>query len=519
MTFLVLLVGIAFVVILIARFKLHPFLVLILAAILVGILSPVPLTSEQETKPELESATRALKCQLSEGAISQQDFARRREELAWQIQDAWLQKQGKSGGQLVLALEMTAQEFGRTAGTIGLVIVLAALIGQCLMESGAADRIIRKLLAMLGERRSAEALLGSGYFLSIPVFFDTVFFLLVPLARALRLRTGKNYVLYVMAICAGGAITHSLVPPTPGPLIMAETLPGLDLGTAIGMGFLLGLVPAFVGGLLFSRYINHKLQIPLRDVAESSRDDLEAIVHRSEDELPGFMVSVLPVVLPVALITGNTVVQHLSGSGVLNWTDGLLQVVAFLGNKNCALLLAACTAMWVFMRQEKLSLAQLGHRLEPSMLSAGLIILITSAGGAFGRVLARTGISGALSEAARGESLLDAGVILILLSWGLAAIMKIAQGSGTVAMITASSIMAAVLQDGNLPFHIIYVFAAIGFGSLAVSWMNDSGFWVVCKLGGFTEKETLGTWTLLLLCMAIVGLVEVLLLSSLLPLV
>ena len=519
MTFVVLLTGIGFVVVLITRLKLHPFLALLLAAILVGVISPAPITSEHEIKSELQQKVLEFELQLEEGLISKETFIKSRQELAWLLQDQWLKEQGKTGGQLALSIEIVAQDFGKTVGAIGLVIVLAAIIGQCLLESGAADKIMRKLLATLGEKRSAEALLGSGYFLAIPVFFDTVFFLLVPLARALRLRTGKNYTLYIMAICAGAAITHSLVPPTPGPLVMTETLPGLGLGISIVVGFLLGIIPAVAGGLIFSRLVNYKMQIPLRNAPGSSLEELEEIMQRSEDKLPRLFWSVVPVVLPVALIAGNTIIQHLGQATILSLPSDFLQWLALLGNKNCAMFLAAGCAMWLLMRQKELTLAQLGQRLEPSISSAGLIILITSAGGSFGSMLARTGISGTLRDTVGEETFFSTGVLVILLGWGLAVIMKSAQGSGTVAMITASSIMAAILQDAVLPFHIVYVFAAIGFGSLLISWMNDSGFWVVCKLGGFTERETFSTWSLMLVCMGTIGLLEVLLLSALLPLV
>ena len=138
----------------------------------------------------------------------------------------------------VLADKMTrvAVAFGNVVGSIGIVIAMAAVIGKCLMDSGAADRIVRAFLRLLGEKRSPWALMGSGFVLSIPVFFDTVFYLLVPLARSLYKRTGKNYMVYLMAICAGGALTHTLVPPTPGPLFIANEF-GIDLGLMILMGF------------------------------------------------------------------------------------------------------------------------------------------------------------------------------------------------------------------------------------------------------------------------------------------
>ena len=144
-----------------------------------------------------------------------------------------------------------AEEFGKAAGKIGLVIGFAAVIGEAMMRSGAADRIVQAFLALMGARRAPWALMGSGFVLSVPVFFDTVFYLLVPLARSLYAKTKKNFLLYVLAISAGGAITHTLVPPTPGPLIMASTL-GVSVGLMIVIGGLVAL-PAAVFGIFFSK--------------------------------------------------------------------------------------------------------------------------------------------------------------------------------------------------------------------------------------------------------------------------
>ena len=465
--FLVLLIGIAFVIVAIAVFRFHPFFALILAAVLVGAMSPQDLPGEEG----VPQATRAL--------------------------------------------ELTAKAFGSTAGTIGIVIALAAVIGQALMESGAADKITRRLLAFLGERRANWALLGSGYILSVPVFFDTVFFLLVPLARALGMRTGRNFLLYVMAICAGGAVTHSIVPPTPGPLVMADQL-GIDLGVAIYGGFLLGLPVAILGGIWLPRVMSRFTDPPLRDTAGSSRDDLRAIVGKAESELPGFLPSILPVALPVVLITLHSVVDATAGAAPDPESyASTLRVTSFLGDKLFALGSGTAIALWVLARQKGYSISGLMDSLEPAISAAGTIILITSAGGAFGSMLRETGIGDEIGSLASGGG---GGLWLLVIAWGVAAVLKVAQGSGTVSMVTASGIMGAILEDGYaLPYHPIYVFAAIAFGSKFISWMNDSGFWVVCKMSGFTQAETLRTWTVLLGFMGVAGLIEVLVLSQLLP--
>jgi len=502
--FLVLGIGVSFIVVAIAVFKVHPFLALILAGFLVGILSPVPL----ELKDEIILGRAELELRLERGEISDQEFVALAERLPDEVKQKLAREAQLPGSQAVQALEFTTKEFGATAASIGVVIALAAIIGQCLLGSGAADKIVRKFLSILGEKRAPTALISSGYFLSIPVFFDTVFFLLIPLARALRLRTGKNFVLYVMAIAGGGIITHSLVPPTPGPLIMVDNFAefGLDLGTALVLGFLIGLIPAAVG-LLFARVLNRKFEIPLREAVGSSTEQLQEIVDRPESKLPSFFLAVLPVLLPVILIAGNTALGAMARGDLLSVLPGVLGWSAFVGNKNFALLAGAVLAVWVYRRQQGLSLAQLRDKLEPAILSAGLIILITSAGGAFGKMLSRCGIGEALHDITEGEQFTGAG--LILLAFCLSSLMKIAQGSGTVAMITASAMVASLLAgEPEMPCHPIYLFAAIGFGSNVISWMNDSAFWVVCKMSGFTEKETLSTWTPLLAVICIAGLIE-----------
>ena len=196
--------------------------------------------------------------------------------------------------------------FGGLAGRIGIVIAMAAVIGQCLMESGAAEKITRRFVAWLGEKYSSLSMVISGYVLSIPVFYDTVFYLLVPLARSMSMRAnGRNYLLYTLAIGAGGVTTHIFVPPTPGPLAMAETL-RIDLGLVIVVGGLVA-IPAALSSWAFSIWVDRKMNIPIREAPGLSLKELEVIANRPESELPSFARSLLPIVLPLVLITANTV--------------------------------------------------------------------------------------------------------------------------------------------------------------------------------------------------------------------
>lgn len=445
--FAILFLSIMMVVILITRWRFHPFVALMLSAIFVGLISP------------------ALPVSAGENA-------------------------------LVAAVELPMTEFGAMAGKIAWVIALAAVIGTAMMESGAAEVIVNWLLETLGEKRTAVALVMSGFLLSIPVFFDTVFFLLIPIGITLARKTGKDFVLYVVAIGGGGVISHSIVPPTPGPLIMAETL-RIDLGTTILAGIVAGIIPAIVV-LIVAKWMNKKMSIPVR-VTRTNEMGIE--------NPPSLALSILPVIIPILMISLTSIVGA--------FTDAQPGWIAFQGNKNIAMGVGAFIAIFLWMKTQKLNSGELWMAASRPLEIGGIIILITSAGGAYGAMIKHSGIGEAISLLTGGSH-----VHFILLAWLIAAVMKIAQGSGTVSMITSAAIMVALMGPApHLPYHPVYILLSIGFGSLFISWMNDSGFWVVVRMSGFTEKEGLQTWTLLLIIISLVGLCQVLLLSWLFPLI
>jgi gluconate:H+ symporter, GntP family len=577
--FAVLVISVGLIIFLITVLKVHAFLALILAAFAAGLLSR---PGRLEGEP---------------------------------LKSHWLQ-----------AIELTTSEFGVTAGKIGVVIALASVIGMCLMESGAADKVVRRFLSWFGEKRAGTAIMASGYVLSIPIFFDTFFMLLLPLARAMRIRTGKDYLLYVMAICCGGTVTHSLIAPHPGPLTMAEYLK-IDLGLTIMVGTVFGILPTLVSWFVV-KWINRRMDIPLRETAGASLADLQNVVQKRDDELPSFFASILPVILPILLISLASTLIAIQGKvfdegdlkdaralalKLKQSSDALSQHIAsqlsegnrtelarydgaqplpsktqrmlldeinekilrrqalytnqwaatlplrdetkrlqathpqaenlvrlnrmileeaypaelkrgwglnpqlfacglFIGNRNVALLIGAFLAIGVLMRQRGYTLAKIGELIGPPFETAGVIILITAAGGAFGLMLKNAGVGDAVKAIVAGKE-----VNLILLSWLVAAVIRVAQGSATVAMLTTASMMYPITVAAGLPFHPIYIFLAIGFGAMFLSWMNDSGFWVVGKLSGFTEKETLKTWSIVLTVNSVAGLILTFICAKLLP--
>ncbi len=446
----ILAIAVAVVFLLIIRLKINAFAALIVAAILIGLLSPgVPLGD---------------------------------------------------------VLKEVAGRFGNVVGRIGIAIAMAAIIGQCLMESGAADKITRRFVALLKEKYSSLSLVISGYVLSVPVFHDTVFYLLVPLARAMSVRMGgKQYVLYTLAIAAGGSVTHALVPPTPGPLAMAATME-IDLGLVILVGLVIA-APASLCAWLFAIYIDRRLNIGIREAPGLTLDQLQQIATRPESELPGFWLSMAPILVPVLLITSNTVTNTMAEG------SRLAQLTGFFGDPSLALILAAAVSMWLLAHQKRLSLRELAKPAEQAIASAGVIILITAGGGAFGGMLVLAGVGDFLGQSAR-----SLGIPLMVLGFLLSSMFKIAQGSGTVAMITVSAILGPLVVAHPPAYHPVYVLMAIGNGSLIGTWMNDSGFWVFRTMTGLTEVETLKTKTLTLVVLGVVGLLTTLLGSWLLPL-
>ncbi len=449
---IVLLIGTLAIVLFIVVFRLHAFISLMLAAILVGILG--------QTVPA-------------------------------------------GGNAWVAAVENAMKEFGVTAGKVSFVIAIASVLGIALTESGAAERIVNQLIKIFGESRASIALLVSGFILSIPVFFDTVFFLLVPLAIVLAQKTGKNFVLFIMAIGCGAVITHSVVPPTPGPLLMAESL-NINMGLSIIVGVISGIIPAFVG-YKYSLRQNARITILPPDFSDGQDTSNKLSI------LPSFGVSMIPILLPLLLIIAASIVTIFYPDR----NDFMTQGITFLGNKNIAMFLGLLVALYLWAKHKNLDLKGLGAQMERPLEIAGLIILITAAGGAFGAMIRNTGIG----EMIQAMSANGFSINLIFVAWLMAAVVKFAQGSSTVAIITTAGIMSAIISTTTLPFHPIYLYLAIGYGAMVGSWMNDSGFWIVGKLSGMTEKQTLQTWTTLLAVIGIVGGIQALVFSYVFPMV
>lgn len=481
-------VGGAFVVVLVCilLFRLHAFLTLLLAGFLVGGLTGTDALSDYGAK------------QVSKGE--------------WTTQQA---------EQLVdrSAISRLTMEFGTSAGKIGVLIALASVIGGCLAESGAATATVQRILKRVGPKRAPEAIAISSFVIAIPVFFDTVFYLMLPLVRSMYRAIGKNYVLLILAVLAGGSIAHSLVPPTPGPLQVAETLQ-IDIGEMLIAGLVIGSISSFFS-LAAAKLINRTFPVPMRDDdGPENRDgedvdaDRPGIAELAESletkNQPGLWESILPIVVPVLLITCGSVIKYLLKAKIVEsawWTDLLLQ----LGDKNLAIAIGVLIA---FPLTRYIAKEQRATLVSRNLASAGNIILITSAGGAFGVMLRQAGIASAVSDLVHA----DAGLVLLPLAFVVTAAIRTLQGSATVAMMTSAGVLQGLVAPESLPFHPVYLAMAIGAGSKPISWMTDSAFWIITGMTGMTEAEGLKTISVMSIALGFSALFVTTVLAWLLPL-
>ena len=404
-----------------------------------------------------------------------------------------------------------ANAFGNTSGKIGILIAFASVIGTSLMKSGGAERIVRSLLGLFGKKNTSLALLSGSFMLAIPVFFDTVFYLMIPIVKSIGVRNPRKFGLYLMAIIAGGVMAHSLVPPTPGPLFVAEEM-GIDLGTMIIGGLVIGIITV-ASGYGYSVWATRKWDVPMRDTPDISIEDLKKFSDQEEKDLPGLWISTLPILLPIFLITGNTISKMMAdgmSSDLSTLKNNIVNAFATLGDANIALALSSVIALFLLWTRIK-EVTKFKKFVFESLTSAGIIILITASRNAFKQMMQQTGIGIRIEGLAANYHM-----ALLPMAFFITAAVRTAQGSATVAMVTAIGIMSGLASAG-LQFHPVYLAMAIGCGSKIFAWMNDSGYWIINKMSGMTEKETIRHFSFLLMVMGFSGLIAVMVLSRIFP--
>lgn len=427
MLFLVIFLGVLFIVLATAVLKIHPFLALLISAFFVGIASGMP---------------------------------------------------------LLTVVEHVNSGFGGLMTSIGLVIVSGTIIGVVLEKSGAAYRMAEVVLRILGEKRPQLAMSVIGYIVSIPVFCDSGFIILSSLKKALAKRAKVTIASMAIALATGLYATHVLVPPTPGPIAAAGNIGAADyLGTIILIGLLVA-IPATIVGYLWARKVGTKIEV------EADREalvlDYDEIV-KSFGKMPSTFKSFLPIVLPIVLIGIGSVAALVGGE------SGWINFLKFLGSPTVALFLGVFAS---FLLLPELSEKTLSSWIGEALKEATPILLITGAGGAFGTVIKNTGVAELLQNMDLGA--LANGALFLLVPFLIAAALKTAQGSSTAALVITSALIAPMLPqlgiEGAIPLALVVM--AIGAGSMTVSHVNDSFFWVVTQYSGMKVTDAYKAMTM-----------------------
>lgn len=394
---------------------------------------------------------------------------------------------------------------GSSLGFIATIIGLGAIFGAMIEHSGGAQSLANGLLRIFGEKKANWAMLMTGFLISIPVFLDVALVIIAPILYALSRRTGKSLLTFGLPLLAGMVVTHSFVPPTPGPTWVAYEF-GVPIGTVILYSVLVGFPTAIISGIFLGGKI-----------AERIRIDPPELEEVEESNPPSFGIIAGILLLPVVLIVSGSLVEQAVGSGLANGLargeyreamNGLMksapvwqQAVAFFGHPILALLLSTILTLWLLGAKRGVEKNQLMEVATGALGPAGIIILITGAGGVFKGMLGKTGVGDALADLLSGL-----GVIPVLLAFLFSAISRIAQGSATVAMVMAAALMSPILAEMDLSnAKLSLVVIAIASGAAGFSHVNDSGFWMVSRYMRMTEKQTFQTWSLVSTAVGFIG--------------
>ncbi|WP_053736191.1 GntP family permease [Nocardia sp. NRRL S-836] len=446
-------VSIAVLLLLIIKFKVEPFIALIVVALLVALAAGVP------TEALVGSAQKASDSLLEKG-------------------------------------------FGGILGHIAAIIGLGTLLGAILEASGGAQVLMDRLMRAFGEKRAPVAIGLAGLIFGVPVFFDIGIFVLAPLVYVAAKRSGKSIVLFSMPLLAGLSVMHAFMPPHPGPVAAAGLLK-VSLGWIIVMGLAVAIPSWFVGGVLYSYWIGKRINVPVPEemlaAAELARSE------NGSDKTPPPLGLVLSIIgLPLVLILSGTF-----GSILLTKGTRLYSVATFFGTPAVALTISVLLAFWLLGFRRGMTREKVAEMSAASLKPVAMILLVVGAGGFFGAVLAATGIGKTLANELAGI-----GLPVIALSYVISCVIRIAQGSATVAIVTTAGIVAPVLADLNYSQpQLALVVMAIASGSIIASHVNDGGFWIVSRYFGLSVKETLQSWTVLETILSVVGFVVAGLLS------
>jgi GntP family gluconate:H+ symporter len=432
------LIAIVALIVLIARYKVYPFLVLIVVSLLLGLAAGMPV------------------------------------------------------GKIVKSFEAGN---GGTLGHIAIVVGLGTMLGKMMAESGGAEQVARTLIRWFGEKHIHWAMMFVAIIVGLPVFFEVGFVLLIPIAFNVAKRTGKSLLLIGLPMVAGLSVVHGLIPPHPAALLAVQAY-GADIGKTIAYGLIVGIPTAIVAGPLFALLVHRHVKLPENNPLAAQFIEADEHAAETRRDLPSFGITLFTILLPVLLM--------LIGS----WADLVFapkstpnELLRFVGNSDVALLIAVIVSFWTFGAQRGFTREQIQKFCGDCLAPIAGITLIVGAGGGFGGVLRDSGISQQIVAVATQAQLSP-----LLFGWFVAALIRLATGSATVAMTTACGIVAPIAKAGALHVQPELLVLATGSGSLIFSHVNDGGFWLIKEYFGMTVGQTFKTWSLCETIISLLGL-------------
>jgi Gnt-I system low-affinity gluconate transporter len=385
---------------------------------------------------------------------------------------------------------------GGTLGFVAVVVGLGAMFGKMLEVSGGAERLAQTLVSKFGEDKAQWALGITGFIVAVPVFFDVGFIILVPIVYGLAKKTGRSLLYYGIPLLAGLAVTHSFIPPTPGPIAVANLI-GADLGWVILFGVIAGIPAMILAGPVFGKYIAKKIHMTIPDYMEFKEID-------TSKELPSFKMILSLILIPLVLILANTLSAVLLDEG-----NAIRDFLTFLGHPFVALTIATLLTFVFLGTRRGYSRDEVQEIATKALEPAGIIILVTGAGGVFKQVLIDSGVGDVLGEMMAGSPL-----PAIVLAFLIATVVRVAQGSATVSMVTAAGLITPLLEIQNITGAALgLIVIAIASGATVLSHVNDSGFWLVNRYFGLDVKDTLKSWTIMETIIGLTGFAVVFLIS------
>ncbi|WP_373895032.1 gluconate:H+ symporter [Virgibacillus sp. CBA3643] len=393
---------------------------------------------------------------------------------------------------------------GGTLGDIALVFGLGAILGKLIADSGGAQRIAMTLIDKFGEKRIQWAVVAAGFVLGIALFFEVGLVLLIPIIYQIAKQLKIQFLWLGLPMATALSVTHAFLPPHPGPTVIAQEFDA-NVGLVLVYGIIIAIPTVIIAGPLFAKTARKMVPSAFEKEPSGSMASIGDAKEYKLEDTPGFGVSAFTALFPVILMGSSTIITLIQESaGISN--NLFFDFIAMIGSPTTVMLISVLLALYTMGVARKIPMKQLMKSAENAVAAIGMMLLILGAGGALKQVLIDGGVGDYVAQIFEGSTISP-----LILAWLIAALLRLAQGSATVAALTTAGLVIPLMQGTDVSLELMVL--ATGAGSIIASHVNDTGFWIIKESFGLTMKETFATWTVLETIISVCGLVFVLFLS------